>query len=485
MRLLIVLLLWIISLGAHAQSGYKIDFKIKEWKDTTVYLGFYYGEQTNIKDTTRTDSAGAFFFDNKNTLPQGVYFLVLKTQTGFTKIFDLVIGHDQFFSMETTTADYVKNMVVTGDDDNQLFFENLRFNMERNVEAEPFIKILRDSSLTEDQKKSARDSFAKINEKVATYQKSLIAKNPKLLTVRLIRANQPIDIPPAPKKANGNIDSTFQLRYYRDHFFDNFDLADDAMLRMPRPFYQEKIKEYLNKLYAPVPDTILVAIDKMVTKAKRNPETYKYLVWNCVFLYQNPEIMGLDAVYVGLYDKYFASGEMDYWISDPVKKNLKDYAEKLRGSLVGKTGSNLIMQDQNFQPRSMYDIKNKYTILFIFDPDCGHCKEETPKLVDFYNKNKTKFNIEVYAVSADTSMVKMKNYIKDMKMPWITVNGPRTYLPKHYSELYHSDTTPALYILDNKHKIIAKKLPVKQLEDFFVKHEKFLQVSQQKKPSGT
>ncbi len=485
MRLSIVLLLWIISLGAHAQSGYKIDFKIKEWKDTTVYLGFYYGEQTNIKDTTRSDSAGAFFFDNKNTLPQGVYFLVLKTQTGFTKIFDLVIGHDQFFSMETSTADYVKNMVVTGDDDNQLFFENLRFNMERNVEAEPFIKILRDSSLTEDQKKSARDSFAKINEKVATYQKSLLAKNPKLLTVRLIRANQPIDIPPAPKKANGNIDSTFQLRYYRDHFFDNFDLADDALLRMPRPFYQEKIKEYLNKLYAPVPDTILIAIDKMVMKAKRNPETYKYLVWNCVFLYQNPEIMGLDAVYVSLYDKYFASGEMDYWISDPVKKNLKDYAEKLRGSLVGKTGSNLIMQDQNFQPRSMYDIKNKYTILFIFDPDCGHCKEETPKLVDFYNKNKTKFNIEVYAVSADTSMVKMKNYIKDMKMPWITVNGPRTYLPKHYSELYHSDTTPALYILDNKHKIIAKKLPVKQLEDFFVKHEKFLQVSQQKKPSGT
>lgn len=485
MRLSIVLLLWIISLGANAQSGYKIDFKIKEWKDTTVYLGFYYGEQTNIKDTTRSDSAGAFFFDSKNTLPQGVYFLVLKTQTGFTKIFDIVIGHDQFFSMETSTADYVKNMVVTGDDDNKLFFDNLRFNMERNVEAEPFIKVIRDSTLADDQKKSARESFSKVNDKVTAYQKELIAKNPKLLTVRLIKANQPIDIPPAPKKANGNIDSTFQLRYYRDHFFDNFDLSDDAMLRMPRPFYQEKIKEYLNKLYAPIPDTILVAIDKMVAKAKRNPDTYKYLVWNCVFLYQNPEIMGLDAVYVSLYDKYFATGEMDYWISDQVKKNLKDHAEKLRGSLVGKTGSNLIMQDQNLQPRSMYDIKNKYTILFIFDPDCGHCKEETPKLVDFYNKNKTKFNVEVYAVSADTSMVKMKSYIKDMKMPWITVNGPRTYLPKHYSELYHADTTPALYILDNKHKIIAKKLPVKQLEDFFMKHEKFVQASQQKKPSGT
>jgi hypothetical protein len=69
----------------------------------------------------------------------------------------------------------------------------------------------------------------------------------------------------------------------------------------------------------------------------------------------------------------------------------------------------------------------------------------------------------------------MKNYIKEMKTPWITVNGPRSYLPKHYSELYHSDTTPAIYILDNKRKIIAKKLPVSQLEDFFMKHEKFMQ----------
>lgn len=484
MRLSIVLFFWIIAFCAQAQSGYKIDFKVKGWKDTTVYLGHYYGEQTYLKDTARANAQGIFFFDNQKTLAQGVYFLVINK----TKIFDFVVGSDQFFGLETSLEDYVRNMVVKGDEDNRLFFENMMFNMERNVEAEPFIKILRDSSktVTEEQKKQARESFAKVNEKVTAYQKDLVTKNPKLLTARLLKATQPIDIPAAPKKADGSIDSTFQLRYYREHFFDNFDLSDDALLRMPRPLYQEKIKEYLNKLYAPIADTIVVAIDKMVAKAKRNPETYKYLVWNCVFLYQNPEIMGLDAVYVSLYDKYFASGEMNYWISDQVKKNLKDYADKLRNSLVGKTGSNLMMQDQNLKPRSMYDIRNKYTILFIFDPDCSHCKEETPKLVDFYNKNKTKYDIEVFAVSADTSMVKMKNYIKDFKMPWITVNGPRTYMPKHYSEYYHAETTPALYILDTKHTIIAKKLPVKQLDDFFTKHEKFLKANQPpKKPSGT
>ncbi len=480
MRLLIILLLGVFSQSI-AQSGYKIDFKIKGWEDTTVYLGHYYGEQTYVKDTARANVSGAFTFNNSTLLPQGVYFLVL----GKSKIFDFVVSSNQKFSIEGNSEDFLKTAVVKGDEDNQLFFENIHFNMERGKEADPFIKILKDSTLNEDQKKPARESFAKINDKVVSYQNDLIAKHPTTLTARLLKATQTIEAPAPPKKADGTIDSTFQLRYYREHFFDKFDLADDALLRLPRPIYQEKIKEYLNKLYAPIPDTIMMAIDKMVARAKKNPETYKYLVWNCVFMYQSPDIMGLDEVYVRLYDKYFASGEMNYWVSDKIKQNLKDYADKLRGSLVGKTGANLIMQDLTLQPHSMYDIKNKYTILWIFDPDCGHCREETPKLVDFYNKNRTKFDFEVYAVSSDTSLQKMKDFIKEMKTPWITVNGPRSYIPQHYSKLYHSDTTPAIYILDNKKKIIAKKLPVSQLEDFFTKHEKLVQVKKAGTTKGT
>ena len=77
MRLSIILLFWIIALGTSAQTGYKLDFKVKGWKDTTIYLGHYYGEQTYLKDTARANAQGVFSFDNTKTLPQGVYFLVL------------------------------------------------------------------------------------------------------------------------------------------------------------------------------------------------------------------------------------------------------------------------------------------------------------------------------------------------------------------------------------------------------------------------
>ena len=305
------------------------------------------------------------------------------------------------------------------------------------------------------------------------------------MTARKLNALQVIVIPDPPKKANGNIDSTFQLRYYRQHFFDNFDLSDDALIRLPRPMYQEKVKEYLEKLFIPQPDSITKAINDLVLKAKKNQETYNYTVRSCLVLYQQPEIMGLDEVFVNVYDKYFATGEMDSWANGKMKQNLKEYADKIRSSMIGRTGANLIMQDVNFQPKSMYDIKAKYTILFIFNPDCGHCREETPKLVDFYNKEKTKFNLEVFAVSTDTSMKKLRDFIKEFKTPWITVDGPRSYIKEHFSKLYHSDTTPSIYILDDKKKIIAKKLPVKQLDDFLTKHEKFSQTKKTSSPPST
>jgi peroxiredoxin len=291
-----------------------------------------------------------------------------------------------------------------------------------------------------------------------------------------------VKIPDPQKRPDGSIDTTFQLRWYRQHFFDHFDLSDDAFIRMPKPVYSEKINEYIDKLYAPQADTVIKAIDKMVTMARKNPETYKYVVWNCMLKYQNPEIMGLDEVFVYLYDKYFASGEMNFWVNEKMKKNLKDHADRLRKSLVGNTAPNLIMQDMNFQPRSMYEIKKRYTILYIFDPECSHCKEETPKLVEFYTKNKTRFDLEVFAVSSDTSMAKMRDYIKDMNMKWITVNGPRTYVGP-YGDLYDAMTTPTLYVIDDKRKIIAKKLAVDKLEEFFTNYEKFHRTKEGQKGS--
>ena len=470
------------SLILSAQDGHKIDFQVKELKDTTVYLGYYFGESTFIKDTTKSDAVGRFSFSGTKPLERGVYFLVLGKSKAFEPGF--LVNHDQYYTMVTSAADYVRNMKVTGDDDNRLFFESMVYNADRHKEAEPFIKILKDSTLTEDQKKEARTGYDNVDKQVQAFQNALIAKNPGTLTAKLLKINHRIDVPEPPKKADGSIDSAYQFRYYRKHYFDNFDLADEALERLPTPAYQEKLNDYLDKLFVQTPDSLMAAIDDLALRVKSNKETYKYLVWTCVYKYQKPAIMGLDEIYVRLYDKYYASGEMDFWLNASMKKTMKDYAEKLRPSLVGKTGANLVMQDQALQKKALYDIKKKYSLVFFFDPDCGHCKEESPKLVKFYNLQKDKYNLEVFAVSLDTSMQKMRNYIRDMKMTWITVNGPRSYVGSLFN-FYYAETTPMLYILDEKKKIIAKGLPVDRVEEFLTNYERFEKKKAALKSKGT
>src|SRR5690606_20052402 len=156
-------------------------------------------------------------------IPQGVYFLAMGKPRP-TRLFEFVIGETQAFSMATKTVDYIKHMKVTGDVDNKLFFENMLFNMDRNMEVEPFIKTIQDSSLSEEKKKVAREQSKFVNDKVRVLQDNIINEPPRTVTARILKANKPIQIPAPPRLSDGSIDSTFQLRWYREHFFDNFDL---------------------------------------------------------------------------------------------------------------------------------------------------------------------------------------------------------------------------------------------------------------------
>ena len=64
----------------------RLDFQITGLKDTTIYLGNYYGETTYLKDTARVNSKGEFVFEGKKPLTyQGVYFLVMKKQSCHSK----------------------------------------------------------------------------------------------------------------------------------------------------------------------------------------------------------------------------------------------------------------------------------------------------------------------------------------------------------------------------------------------------------------
>jgi thiol-disulfide isomerase/thioredoxin len=447
--------LWTIS---SAQKGYKIQFRIKGLKDTTCLIANYYGNGTYIKDTVKLDKSGKCTYTAAEDLPKGIYIFIITDKN----YFDFVVNNDHEFSMETDKSSSLKNMVVKGSPENTLFYDYLRFNKAQFDRAQQFQKEYEKHSGNPDSARFLADSISRINQGIITYKLNVVKSHPQSFLAFMVNIMKEPEVPEAPLLPGGKKDSTFAYRYFRNHFWDDVDFTDDRTLRTP--VFHPKLVKYFDKVLPQSPDTIISESDFLIEKARINPEMFKYLVWFVTRQYENSEIMGFDKIFVHVVNTYYVSGQAT-WVNETVKKEIIKRSAKMESLLIGKRPPNMVMQDTSMQLVSMYNINAKTLIILFWDPECGHCQQEIPKLKAFYDSCKAKYGLEIFAVCSDTSMVKMKSYIKAKKMTWINVDGPRTITGEYHGQ-YDITTTPVIYILNEKKEIIAKRLSADQIGKF-------------------
>jgi thiol-disulfide isomerase/thioredoxin len=442
-----------------ANDGYLIRFQVKGMKDTICLIATYYGNGTYVKDTVKVDAAGRFTFKANADFPKGIYLAVINDKS----YFEFIVNNDRKFSMETDRKDLSGKMVITGSPENQLFYDYLKYNKTRFAEIQAVQKLIVRGKTSKDSIKLLNDKSEAINKEIIRYKLEIAEKHPSSFVAFFINAMREPEVPEIPTLPNGRKDSTFAYRYTKAHYWDGTDFTDDRLLRTP--VFDNKLKKYFDKILYQNPDSIIKETDILIEKARPNPEMFKYLVWYATYHSENSEIMGFDRIFVHVVDSYYLTHEAT-WERPAVVENLIKKANKIRPLLIGQIPPNMVMLDTNNQPLSMYSVKSNFLILFFWDPDCGHCEQEIPKLKDFYNKQKDTLGLKIFAVCSDTSLVKWKSTIRKKKMEWINVNGPRT-LTGDYHEQYDITTTPVVYILNNRKEIIAKRLVTDQFLQFF------------------
>ena len=109
------------------------------------------------------------------------------------------------------------------------------------------------------------------------------------------------------------------------------------------------------------------------------------------------------------------------------------------------------------------------TVLYFFEPDCGHCKKVTPLLRSFYEKYKNDKRINIVAVYMLLDKKEWSDFIeKNQLQAFTNVWDPNRV--SRFWELYDASTTPMMYVMDKNKKILAKKIDVETLE-MIVKYE--------------
>jgi thiol-disulfide isomerase/thioredoxin len=442
---------------AYAQSGgVKISGHITGLKDTTCVLAHYYGSTQYIpKDTARVDGAGNFVFETSDKLPEGLYIAVAPKN----RYIELILDSDQNFSFSTDTANVVQHMKVTGSKENELFYtyQQQLGKLYEGVQA-------MNTQKTQDAAARAKQ-MSDLQQQAQTYRTQFLKDNTGTFAVKLLKATAEPEVPIAPKAANGRPDSVWVFNYFKKHFWDDFDFSDERFIRSP--VLQRKLERYVKELTVQQPDSLIKEADFLVSQAKagKNKEIKSYIIWYLTSQYERPTVMGTDGLYVHMFEKYYATGEME--ISDPsVLKQIGERVATLKPTLVGKTMVPPTVSDTLGRPISLTNLKADYTVVYFFDPHCGHCRESAPKLKKFVDDYKGK-GVEVVAVATAQTPEEWKKFIREFKMGK-AINGYDYTAKTNYQKQYDVWTTPTVYILDKNKKILARKLPVEQIEDFIL-----------------
>ena len=452
---------------AAAKESYNITIKINGFKNEYILLGYYYGDKQYIRDSARCDATGKVVFKGKDSLDGGIYLLATKDRR---LLFDFVVT-EQVFTLETDTADLIANMKVKGSAENETFFAYSAFTSVNGKEVMELDKKYKQAKEANDtvNVRLLKEKIEAIDKKVDSYRSNIMKNHPEFLMSKIFKMMEEINVPEPPKLPNGATDSLFGYYYYRNTFINNIDFTDDRLVRTP-VFYQ-RIQNYITRIIPQIPDTIAVAAFDVCDRALGRREMQKWLIYWITNHYETSEFMGMDKVFVKMADRYYSNKKATYWVEDALRFKITDRADQLRTTLIGTKPVNLTLPDSSMNYQSLFNVKADYTVVVFWDPHCGRCKEEIPKLEVLYaklNKGvKTAKRMEIYGVGSTTDYPAWRAYIAEHKLPWLNVHDPNH--ESNYHRVYDVYSTPVIYLLGKDKKIIAKRLSVEQLEDFIEK----------------
>jgi thiol-disulfide isomerase/thioredoxin len=220
--------------------------------------------------------------------------------------------------------------------------------------------------------------------------------------------------------------------------------------------------EYLDRLSIQSPDSLIKAVDTIIDKSKKNEKILQFTLQKILNKYAKTKIMCLDAVYVHVALKYYTK-ELATWLEKDDLIRIRQEARSMSSTLCNKSAPSLNLKTPEGKHQSLYEINTDYTVLVFWDPDCGHCKKSIPKLKKLYDDLMKGNNIEVYSVCTEMEEQKWIDFIKKHDLDWINVADME--VKSNFRSYYYIKSTPQIFLLNKKKKIIAKKIGVEQLEE--------------------
>jgi len=449
------------------KQGFEINVTINGLRDSTIFLAYHLGDRQYIQDTLILDAAGRATVRGNEPLQHGIYMIVLPKFA----YFEMLISDEQHFDVSCSYNDYINTLKFEGSDENTAFLAYQKKWKQLNDDMGALVKRAEANRDNRDSLNIINNARVAQEQAMKDYLNSVVAENKSNMLGILVKAILPVEIPafeiPSGTKNPDSLRWILNYIYNKNHFFDNVNLNDERLIRTP--ILQSKLKTFFSNIVIQAPDSINKEIDIIISKCQNNNRVLQFVSAFIFNHYITSDIMGHDAIIVKLADDIYLTDKAD-WVTQEFKDDLRKQVDLIRPNLIGKQAQDLVMDSYKGIYVSLHDIEKEFTVLYFWEPDCGHCKEATPKLKEYYEKVKNS-NIEIFAICTIADREKWTNYIQENQLEWI--NGWDPQRRSRFDYYYNVQSTPLVYILDKDKKIIAKKISVEDIDGFIENYKRY------------
>jgi len=467
--------LFLISSSNLFGQGYRIEVNMEGLSLDTLILGEYFTSRMIPKDTLLLDKNGYGVFEGSEAFDGGL-FLIYFSPNYF---FDLLLGDDQKLAVKADTSDFAGSIEFEGSEDN-LVFHNYKIHLQQKRAELENLQSLLTSTATESDSTGILEKQKQINREMEDYIDHIVSENTSLFVSDFIGATREPFPPEDLLNGQKRHDDSIRFFYYREHYFDHFDPFDVRLLHTP--LYEGKVKNFITRAVTQHPDSMIVAVDFLLKGSQGDVDLYRYMLITLFNHFAESKFMGMDVVYFHIAEHYYIPDAT--WSSSDFIKKLEDNLKKNKPTLIGQKAPNLIMRQvpsEHFEMAAqdtsikkdphigedffIHDNKDRFTILYFWEADCGHCIKTTPVLQQVYSRLKDK-GVEVICVHAINSVEgkeKWVDFINEHQMyDWVNCWSPYS---NDFRVLYNLQSYPQLFILDRDKKIVAKRITPEQAEN--------------------
>ena len=460
-KLLILCSLTNCTKSVSKDPGCFIEFQSDSYKNKSFYLASHFGKYQTLLDSVNANSDGKLIFRNKKKYVSGIYMLLSESKE---IEFEFLMDDVQQFKIEPNTKTPAKTKI---------------YNSQENVDFRDFtlflkskksqIKLLQESIESTSNPKERFD-FQKeikfVEEKIENYKQNYSLSHSNTLTL-LFKLTHPIDDFSSLKTNKKLKTKKDSILFLKNNYLKGIDFKDSRLLR--NPFLEQKLSTYFDVFVPKTVDSISEEIINILNESKYpESETFKYLSLYFMDLYLSPKQMGHDRIFLNLYDTYFKNQTYE-WLPLAQKELFNSKARLLEHNQIGSKAKELFMNSIDNNPLYLYDLSAEYIVLVFWDPTCGHCQTEIPR-IDLLHKNEWKnFNHLIYAVNINNDVkTEWKKFISTHYLnswnhvsPASEVIGNYSQIDVDYQTLYNIEQTPVFYLLDKDKTIIGKDIDPK------------------------